>query len=92
MVILFDGSRENGRYGEKDASQGSELKLCVEEGTNVRECFQPSRLSTLKFFPYLLDMLLHKQQQVIEVIKNEPGHLKNKKNRLSHKRTQTCLQ
>lgn len=77
-VILFDGSRENRRYGEKYASQGSELKLRVEKETDVRECFQPSGLLTLKFFPYLLDMLLHKQQQVIEVIKNETGHLKNK--------------
>lgn len=75
-VILFDGSRENGRYGEEYASQGAELKLCVEEETNVRECGQPSGLSSPKRFPYLLDMLLHKQQQVIEVIKNETGHLK----------------
>lgn len=78
-VIPFDGSRENGRYGEKYASQGPELKLCVEEETNVSECFQPSGLSTLKRFPHLLDMLLHKQQQVVEVIKNETAHLKNKK-------------
>lgn len=38
--------------------------------------FSTFNLSTLKLFPYLLDMLLHKQQQVIEVIKNETGHLK----------------
>lgn len=91
-VILLDGSRENSRYGEKYASQGSELKLCVEEETDVRECFQPSGHSTPKRFPYLLDVLLHKQQQVIEVIKNETGHLKKRKKRLSHKRGQTCLQ
>lgn len=27
--VLFDGPRENGRYGEEDAAQRSTLELCV---------------------------------------------------------------
>lgn len=73
--ILFDGSWQNSRYGEKYASQGSALKLCVVEETNVGGCPQPSGPSTLEFFSYLLNMLLHKQQQVIEVSKGETCHL-----------------
>lgn len=69
------------------------ISNCVEGETNTRERSHPSGPSTMKFFSYLVDMLLHKQQQVIEVIKYETGHLKKeKKKRLSHKRGQTHLQ
>lgn len=47
----------------------------MEEETNVRGCPQPSGPSVLEFFSYLLNMLLHKQQQVIEVTKGERRHL-----------------
>lgn len=55
------------------------ISNCMEEETNKRERLHPSGPSAMKFFLYLVDMLLHKQQQVIEVIKYETGHLKKKR-------------
>lgn len=49
--------------------------VCVCERGDDGECFHPSGASTLEFSSYLLDVLLHEQQQVIEVVKSETRHL-----------------
>lgn len=52
---------------------------------------QLSEASTLKFFSYLLNMLLDKQQQVIEVTKGETCHLEQFQNKSTHTHLRSFL-
>lgn len=75
LVLLFDGSGQNSSDAEEQASQRSALKLCVCVCRGDKRERLPPSSRTLSSVSHLINVLLHKQQQVAEVTKGETHHL-----------------